>query len=327
MYINPIGASIAVRSIPSSNINENDALGAVSNTPPSYNQNSNMLFSATNINKTGILTQNVIQTLQDFGVDNTRLSIDENVALQHFILNLYNILTSVDTNNPTDAGLTNMPIDLAHIDLTNSANDTAPVDSTNSANDTAPVDSTNSANDTAPVDSTNLTNDTAPVDSTNSANDTAPVDSTNLTNDTAPVDSTNSANETAPVDSTNLTNDTAPVDSTNLTNDTAPVDSTNSANETAPVDSTNLTNDTALFNDSANSNSINAYNNSNSNLQIIIGEVQKITELNLNFDNLLQTLNINSDSINLLDFLRVLNSNIDNSYSSQNKGYLISVTA
>jgi hypothetical protein len=291
MYINPIGASIAVRSIPSSNINENDALGAVSNTPPSYNQNSNMLFSATNINKTGILTQNVIQTLQDFGVDNTRLSIDENVALQHFILNLYNILTSVDTNNPTDAGLTNMPIDLAHIDLTNSANDTAPVDSTNSANDTAPVDSTN------------------------------------LTNDTAPVDSTNSANETAPVDSTNLTNDTAPVDSTNLTNDTAPVDSTNSANETAPVDSTNLTNDTALFNDSANSNSINAYNNSNSNLQIIIGEVQKITELNLNFDNLLQTLNINSDSINLLDFLRVLNSNIDNSYSSQNKGYLISVTA
>ena len=255
MYINPIGASIAVRSIPSSNINENDALGAVSNTPPSYNQNSNMLFSATNINKTGILTQNVIQTLQDFGVDNTRLSIDENVALQHFILNLYNILTSVDTNNPTDAGLTNMPIDLAHIDLTNSANDTAPVDSTNSANDTAPVDSTN------------------------------------------------------------------------LTNDTAPVDSTNSANETAPVDSTNLTNDTALFNDSANSNSINAYNNSNSNLQIIIGEVQKITELNLNFDNLLQTLNINSDSINLLDFLRVLNSNIDNSYSSQNKGYLISVTA
>jgi hypothetical protein len=303
MYINPIGASIAVRSIPSSNINENDALGAVSNTPPSYNQNSNMLFSATNINKTGILTQNVIQTLQDFGVDNTRLSIDENVALQHFILNLYNILTSVDTNNPTDAGLTNMPIDLAHIDLTNSANDTAPVDSTNSANDTAPVDSTNSANDTAPVDSTNLTNDTAPVDSTNSAN------------------------ETAPVDSTNLTNDTAPVDSTNLTNDTAPVDSTNSANETAPVDSTNLTNDTALFNDSANSNSINAYNNSNSNLQIIIGEVQKITELNLNFDNLLQTLNINSDSINLLDFLRVLNSNIDNSYSSQNKGYLISVTA
>jgi hypothetical protein len=291
MYINPIGASIAVRSIPSSNINENDALGAVSNTPPSYNQNSNMLFSATNINKTGILTQNVIQTLQDFGVDNTRLSIDENVALQHFILNLYNILTSVDTNNPTDAGLTNMPIDLAHIDLTNSANDTAPVDSTNSANDTAPVDSTNSANDTAPVDSTN------------------------------------SANETAPVDSTNLTNDTAPVDSTNLTNDTAPVDSTNSANETAPVDSTNLTNDTALFNDSANSNSINAYNNSNSNLQIIIGEVQKITELNLNFDNLLQTLNINSDSINLLDFLRVLNSNIDNSYSSQNKGYLISVTA
>ncbi len=243
MYINPIGASIAVRSIPSSNINENDALGAVSNTPPSYNQNSNMLFSATNINKTGILTQNVIQTLQDFGVDNTRLSIDENVALQHFILNLYNILTSVDTNNPTDAGLTNMPIDLAHIDLTNSANDTAPVDSTNSANDTAPVDSTNSAN------------------------------------------------------------------------------------ETAPVDSTNLTNDTALFNDSANSNSINAYNNSNSNLQIIIGEVQKITELNLNFDNLLQTLNINSDSINLLDFLRVLNSNIDNSYSSQNKGYLISVTA
>jgi hypothetical protein len=291
MYINPIGASIAVRSIPSSNINENDALGAVSNTPPSYNQNSNMLFSATNINKTGILTQNVIQTLQDFGVDNTRLSIDENVALQHFILNLYNILTSVDTNNPTDAGLTNMPIDLAHIDLTNSANDTAPVDSTNSANDTAPVDSTNSANDTAPVDSTN------------------------------------SANETAPVDSTNLTNDTAPVDSTNLTNDTAPVDSTNSANDTAPVDSTNLTNDTALFNDSANSNSINAYNNSNSNLQIIIGEVQKITELNLNFDNLLQTLNINSDSINLLDFLRVLNSNIDNSYSSQNKGYLISVTA
>jgi hypothetical protein len=279
MYINPIGASIAVRSIPSSNINENDALGAVSNTPPSYNQNSNMLFSATNINKTGILTQNVIQTLQDFGVDNTRLSIDENVALQHFILNLYNILTSVDTNNPTDAGLTNMPIDLAHIDLTNSANDTAPVDSTNSANDTAPVDSTNSANDTAPVDSTNLTNDTAPVDSTNSANETAPVDSTN------------------------------------------------SANETAPVDSTNLTNDTALFNDSANSNSINAYNNSNSNLQIIIGEVQKITELNLNFDNLLQTLNINSDSINLLDFLRVLNSNIDNSYSSQNKGYLISVTA
>ena len=219
MYINPIGASIAVRSIPSSNINENDALGAVSNTPPSYNQNSNMLFSATNINKTGILTQNVIQTLQDFGVDNTRLSIDENVALQHFILNLYNILTSVDTNNPTDAGLTNMPIDLAHIDLTNSANDTAPVDSTNSANDTA------------------------------------------------------------------------------------------------------------LFNNSANSNSINAYNNSNSNLQIIIGEVQKITELNLNFDNLLQTLNINSDSINLLDFLRVLNSNIDNSYSSQNKGYLISVTA
>ena len=231
MYINPIGASITVRSILSSNINENDALGAVSNTPPSYNQNSNTLFSATNINKTGILTQNVIQTLQDFGVDNTRLSIDENVALQHFILNLYNILTSVDTNNPTDAGLTNMPIDLAHIDLTNSANDTAP------------------------VDSTNLTNDTAPVDSTNSANDTA------------------------------------------------------------------------LFNNSANSNSINAYNNSNSNLQIIIGEVQKITELNLNFDNLLQTLNINSDSINLLDFLRVLNSNIDNSYSSQNKGYLISVTA
>ena len=279
MYINPIGASIAVRSIPSSNINENDALGAVSNTPPSYNLNSNTLFSATNINKTGILTQNVIQTLQDFGVDNTRLSIDENVALQHFILNLYNILTSVDTNNPTDAGLTNMPIDLAHIDLTNSANDTAPVDSTNLTNDTAPVDSTNSANDTAPVDSTNSANDTAPVDSTNSANDTAPVDSTN------------------------------------------------SANETAPVDSTNLTNDTALFNDSANSNSINAYNNSNSNLQIIIGEVQKITELNLNFDNLLQTLNINSDSINLLDFLRVLNSNIDNSYSSQNKGYLISVTA
>ena len=231
MYINPIGASITVRSILSSNINENDALGAVSNTPPSYNQNSNTLFSATNINKTGILTQNVIQTLQDFGVDNKRLSIDENVALQHFILNLYNILTSVDTNNPTDAGLTNMPIDLAHIDLTNSANDTAP------------------------VDSTNLTNDTAPVDSTNSANDTA------------------------------------------------------------------------LFNNSANSNSINAYNNSNSNLQIIIGEVQKITELNLNFDNLLQTLNINSDSINLLDFLRVLNSNIDNSYSSQNKGYLISVTA
>jgi len=267
MYINPIGASITVRSILSSNINENDALGAVSNTPPSYNQNSNTLFSATNINKTGILTQNVIQTLQDFGVDNKRLSIDENVALQHFILNLYNILTSVDTNNPTDAGLTNMPIDLAHIDLTNSANDTAPVDSTNSNNDTAPVDSTNSANDTAPVDLTN------------SANDTAPVDSTNSNNDTAPVDSTNSAN------------------------------------------------DTALFNDSANSNSINAYNNSNSNLQIIIGEVQKITELNLNFDNLLQTLNINSDSINLLDFLRVLNSNIDNSYSSQNKGYLISVTA
>ena len=193
--------------------------------------------------------------MQDFGVDNKRLSIDENVALQHFILNLYNILTSVDTNNPTDAGLTNMPIDLAHIDLTNSANDTAPVDSTNLTNDTAPVDSTNSANDTAPVDSTNSANDTAPVDSTNSANDTA------------------------------------------------------------------------LFNNSANSNSINAYNNSNSNLQIIIGEVQKITELNLNFDNLLQTLNINSDSINLLDFLRVLNSNIDNSYSSQNKGYLISVTA
>jgi hypothetical protein len=279
MYINPIGASITVRSILSSNINENDALGAVSNTPPSYNQNSNTLFSATNINKTGILTQNVIQTLQDFGVDNKRLSIDENVALQHFILNLYNILTSVDTNNPTDAGLTNMPIDLAHIDLTNSANDTAPVDSTNLTNDTAPVDSTNSANDTAPVDSTNSANETAPVDSTNSANDTAPVDSTNSANDTAPVDSTNSAN------------------------------------------------DTALFNNSANSNSINAYNNSNSNLQIIIGEVQKITELNLNFDNLLQTLNINSDSINLLDFLRVLNSNIDNSYSSQNKGYLISVTA
>ena len=239
MSINPIGTSPAVRSMPSSNVSENNALESVSFTQSNYNQQTNTLFSATNISQTGILSQNVIQTLQDFGVDNTSLSIDENTALQHFVLNLYDILTSVDKNTPTDAGLTNTPIDLG-----------------NSDNDLVPVETATSDNDLVPVETATSDNDSVPAESAISDN-----------------------------------------------------------------------NDLATLNDSANSNSINAYNNSNSNLQIIIGEMQKITELNLNFDNLLQTLNINSNSINLIDFLKVLNYNIDNSYSPQNKGYLISVTA
>ena len=147
MSINPIGTSPAVRSMPSSNVSENNALESVSFTQSNYNQQTNTLFSATNISQTGILSQNVIQTLQDFGVDNTSLSIDENTALQHFVLNLYDILTSVDKNTPTDAGLTNTPIDLG-----NSDSDSVPAESATSDSDLVPAESATSDNDLVPAE-------------------------------------------------------------------------------------------------------------------------------------------------------------------------------
>ncbi|MEN9898507.1 MAG: hypothetical protein RLZZ66_2156 [Pseudomonadota bacterium] len=311
MSINPIGASPAVRSMPSSNVSANNALESVSFTQSNYNQQTNTLFSATNISQTGILSQNVIQTLQDFGVDNTSLSIDENTALQHFVLNLYDILTSVDKNTPTDAGLTNTPIDLG-----NSDNDLVPAESATSDNDLVPVETATSDNDSVPAESATSDNDLVPVETATSNNDLVPAETATSDNDLVPAEPATSDNDSVTAESATSDSDSMPVESATSDSDLVP---------TEPATSDN--NDLATLNDSANSNSINAYNNSNSNLQIIIGEMQKITELNLNFDNLLQTLKINSNSINLIDFLKVLNYNIDNSYSPQNKGYLISVTA